>query len=233
MREWHNIVRHQQWIPQLNRGRREYHVVLCISLTPSSTARENSYLATKARESINSVQPTHSKIVNQPMRAPTIQSSIVSSDGVSEIEKFVVNLVLVISEYSTRLRKNHKYLRGLTPMLAQQHQRVTVRALCCHTWYAHNRGIQWARATRRSSNTHTREHGRTTSRDQVPFLVNKPRPQEQPKQSWDDFPRSGVKMSSRLNRQHHLNWRHIRNQPLLFSFSSVVVKGISILAMKY
>ena len=43
------------------------------------------------------------------------------------------------------------------------------------------------------------------------------------KQSWDDFPRGVTKMTLRLNRQHHLNWRHIRNQPLLFSFSSVVV----------
>ena len=63
-----------------------------ISPTPSSTARENSYLAAKARGSINSVQAPHSKIVNQPVRAPTTQSSIVSSDGENEIEKFAVNL---------------------------------------------------------------------------------------------------------------------------------------------
>ena len=59
----------------------------------------------------------HLKIVNQPVRAPTTQSSIVSSDGVSEIEKFAVNLVRVMSEHSTHLRKNHQCLRGQTPCL--------------------------------------------------------------------------------------------------------------------
>ena len=59
------------------------------------------------RGSINSVQAPHPKIVKQPVRAPTTQSSIVSSDGVSEMEKLAVNLVRVMSEFSTRLRKNH------------------------------------------------------------------------------------------------------------------------------
>ena len=117
MREGHNIVWRQQRIPQLNRGRREHHVVPCISLTPSSTAREISYYAAKARESINSVQEPHSKIVNQPVRSQTTQSSIALSDGVCEIEKFAVNPILVMSEYSTRLQKNHQSLRGRTPCL--------------------------------------------------------------------------------------------------------------------
>ena len=60
----------------LNRGR-QHHVAPCISLTPSSAGIVNSYLAAKARESINSVQATDSKIVNQPVRAPTTQSSVV------------------------------------------------------------------------------------------------------------------------------------------------------------
>ena len=112
MRKGPDIVVRQQWILQLNRGRREHRVVPCISLTPPSTARENSNFAAKAKESINSVQEPHSKIVNQPLRAPTTQSSIDSSKGVSEIENFAVNLVLVISEYSTRLRKKLQCLRG-------------------------------------------------------------------------------------------------------------------------
>ena len=34
----------------LNSGRHQHHVAPCISLTPSSTVMENSYLAAKARE---------------------------------------------------------------------------------------------------------------------------------------------------------------------------------------
>ena len=45
------------------------------------------------------------------------QSSIISSNGVSEIKKFALNLVLVISGHNTRLRKNHQCLRGRTPCL--------------------------------------------------------------------------------------------------------------------
>ena len=75
------------------------------------------------RGSINYVQAPHSKIVNQPVRAPTTQSSIVSSDGVSETEKLAVSLVRV---------KESQMPSRTNPVLAQQRQRVSVRAFCIH-----------------------------------------------------------------------------------------------------
>ena len=101
----------------LNCGRHQHHVAPCISLTPSSTVMENSYLAVKARESINSAQATHSKIINQPVRAPTTQSFVVYFDGVTERKKFAVNLVREMSRHSTRWRKYHQCLRVRTPCL--------------------------------------------------------------------------------------------------------------------
>ena len=70
-------------------------------------------------------------------------------------------------------------------MLAQQHQRVSVRAsaIMAHTAEAFNE----RRAKRRCSNTRTRKHDRTTSRDQVPFLVNKSRPRKQQSVAQDDI----------------------------------------------
>ena len=108
------------------------------------------------RESINSVQAPHSKIVNQPVRAPTTQSSIVSSDGVSEIEKFGVNLVRVMSEYSTRLRKNHQCLRGRTPCLHSNINEFLSEPL--QSWHTQQRHSMSEEALFEHSHKGTRPH---------------------------------------------------------------------------
>ena len=136
-------------------------------------------------ESINSVQETHSNIINQPVRTPTTQLSIVSSDGVSK--KFAVNLVRVMSggiarvgERITNAFEDEPHACITTSSFSQSPLRVCNHESVTHT---HSRGIQWARAKRRCSNTRTREHDRTTSP-----IPGKPTTPSRTTVSWSGWP---------------------------------------------
>ena len=118
------------------------------------------------------------------------------------------------------------------PMLAQQHQRVSVRAPCNHGTQQRHSMNESEVALFEHSHKGTRPYYQSGS-SPIPGKLTPPSRTAVSCSGWhcsslrktvlDDFPRGIVKMSLSLNRQQHLNWRHIRNQPLLFSFSSVVL----------
>ena len=92
----------------------------------------------RERESIDSVQVTHSNIINQSVRAPTTQPSVVSSDGGSE--EFAGKLIREMNEHSPHaLAKESPMPTRINLVLAQQQQRVSVRVLCNqHTQQRHS-----------------------------------------------------------------------------------------------
>ena len=125
--ERHDSVSRQMWVPQFNRCRSQHHVAPFISLTPSSTGREKSYLAAKTRALIlykDTLQHWQSACENTDNTA--VHSFIRCS------EKFVVNLVREKSGCSRRWRKNHQCLRGRTPRLHSKHKEFLSRALRNH-----------------------------------------------------------------------------------------------------
>ena len=84
----------------------------------------------RARETKNSVQATHAKIVNQPVRAPKTQSSVLSSAGVSEREKSLLRISFERWAGIARVDESITNAFEDNPVLAQQNQRVSLRTLC-------------------------------------------------------------------------------------------------------
>ena len=139
MREGHNIVRCQQWIPQLYRGRREHHVVPCI-LSPRPVQPE------KILTSLQRHEREHKLCAGATFQ--NCQTACANTDN-TVVHHFIrwrerdrevcgesSNLVLVMtlmSEYCTRLRKNHQCLRGhnqcLHSNINERERRGAVRTL--------------------------------------------------------------------------------------------------------
>ena len=137
------------------------------------------------------------------------------------------------SGHSTRLRKNQQCLRGTATSSYYQSP--------LQSWHTQQRHSMSEEALFEHSHKGTRPYYQSES-SPIPGKLTTPSRTAVSCSGWhcsslrktvlDYFPRGVVIMSLSLNRQQHLNWRHIRNQPSIFSFSSVVTVFL-FLAMKY